>query len=316
MQTRLTIGSRGSPLALAQTRQIRSQLASAIGVPETEIESALPIEVITTSGDVIQDRRLIEAGGKGLFVKEIEEALLEGRIDVAVHSLKDMPGELPPGLAIAATPEREDPRDVFISNHAGGLDDLPQGACIGTASLRRQAQALSRRPDLKAVTLRGNVGTRLNKIEAGEADATFLAAAGLNRLGRTDLADRAIPPEIMLPAAAQGILGLETRQDDARTRDLIAKVSHDETEIAATAERAFLRALDGSCRTPLAALAVIENGDLWLRAEALTPDGTSRWRREMRASINGDALSIADSIGQNTGLEIAEEAGDAFRAQA
>jgi len=313
MPTRCVIGTRGSPLALAQTKQLRAQIAASAGVAEADIDDAFPLEIIKTSGDAIQDRRLIEAGGKGLFVKEIEEALLDGRIDLAVHSLKDMPGDLPDGLVLAAAPEREDPRDAFISNRHDSLDDLPEGARVGTASLRRQAQTLARRPDLEIVNLRGNVGTRVDKIAAGEAEATYLAVSGLKRLGRDDLAAKAIPPEVMLPAAAQGILGLETREDDADTRALLRGVNHRASEIAAIAERAFLKALDGSCRTPIAALALIEEGDLWLRAEALAPDGSRVWRREGRASLGDGAEDVARTIGHALGSEIGAEAGEAIR---
>jgi len=313
MQSPLVIGTRGSPLALAQTRALRRDLAVALGVPEAEEDRLLPIEVIRTSGDRITDRRLIEAGGKGLFTKEIEEALAAGDIDLAVHSMKDVPGALPDGLVLAGSPKREDPRDAFISGTADSLDALPGGAKIGTASLRRQAQALNRRPDLQVVMLRGNVGTRLDKIADGVADATFLAVAGLRRLGRAELADRPVPTEVMLPAAAQGALGLEVREDDARALDAASRVADRATTIAVAAERAFLRALDGSCRTPIAALAEIEDGDLRLRCEALSPDGARRWAREARAPLRGDAIAVAQSAGSAAGEEIRAEAGDAIR---
>lgn len=313
MQSPLVIGTRGSPLALAQTRQVRCALASAAGVPESEEERLFPIEIIKTSGDRIQDRRLIEAGGKGLFTKEIEEALLSGRIDLAIHSMKDVPTETPDGLVLAGSPEREDPRDAFIARDAASLDDLPAGARVGTASLRRQAQTLNRRPDLAIVTLRGNVGTRLDKIAAGQADATYLAVAGLRRLGRADLAANPIPPEIMLPAAAQGALALQTREDDARTLETAARIAHSQTTIAVAAERAFLAALDGSCRTPISALAEFEDGDLRLRGEALTEDGKQKWARDARAPLSGDFIAVARALGASVGANIRDEAGDALQ---
>lgn len=313
MQSPLVIGTRGSPLALAQTKQVRRALAVALEVPVEEEERLFPIEVIKTSGDQIQDRRLIEAGGKGLFTKEIEEALLEGRIGLAIHSMKDVPTENPDGLVLAGSPPREDPRDAFICYDAATLDDLPAGARVGTASLRRQAQTLNRRPDLEIVNLRGNVGTRLDKIAAGEADATYLAVSGLKRLGRPELTENPMPVDVMLPAAAQGALALQVREDDARALEITAHVADRQTTIAIAAERAFLAALDGSCRTPIAALAEIADGDLRLRGEALTPDGAQKWARDARAPLSGDFVAIARMLGETIGGEIREEAGDAIR---
>ncbi len=313
MQSPLTIGTRGSPLALAQTKQVRHSLAQALGVPEAEEERAFPLQVIKTTGDRITDRRLIEAGGKGLFTKEIEEALLDGAIDLAIHSLKDVPTETPPGLALAGFPRRADPRDAFICFSCEHLDDLPAHSAVGTASLRRQAQTLYRRPDLTIVNLRGNVGTRLDKIRRGDGDATYLAMAGLMRLGRDDLTKYPVEPEVMLPAAAQGTLGLQTREDDSRTRDAAGLIACGETEVRTAAERAFLAALDGSCRTPIAALAEISEGTLRLRGEALTPGGTERWTRDRSVDLGGDALRAAMNLGADIGNEIAGEAGDAIR---
>ena len=233
---RLRIGTRGSPLALVQARTVRARLAVALGVNEAAIE----LVIIRTSGDVIQDRPLAEVGGKGLFTKEIEEALLDGRIDLAVHSAKDMPTVLPAGLMLAACLEREDPRDVFISRKAASLAELPQGATLGTASLRRQAIAKRARGDLRVVPLRGNVETRLRKLDDGEVDATMLALAGLKRLGLAEHATKIMSADEFLPAVGQGAIGIETRADDARTRELLTRIDHADTSTALACERAFL----------------------------------------------------------------------------
>jgi hydroxymethylbilane synthase len=232
----LRIGSRGSPLALAQARETKDRLATGTGLDGARIE----IKVIRTTGDVIQDRPLAEAGGKGLFTKEIEEALLSGSIDLAVHSAKDMPTFSQPGLMLTACLEREDPRDVFISRKAGSLAELPQGATLGTASLRRQAIAKRIRGDLRVVPLRGNVETRLRKLDAGEVDATILALAGMKRLGLTQHATKIMSEEEFLPAVAQGAIGIEARADDARTREVLARIDHADTSTAIACERAFL----------------------------------------------------------------------------
>lgn len=247
------IGTRGSPLALAQTRMVAATLT------RHNPDLAIEIVTITTTGDRIQDRALADAGGKGLFTKEIEEALLDGRIDAAVHSMKDMPTWLPQGLMIGCVLPREDARDVLFSRHggkngtAGTLADLPHGAVVGTASLRRQAIVQSIRPDLKVVVFRGNVGTRLAKLQAGDVDATLLAQAGLNRLNMTDPAGYVLPIDEMLPAAAQGIVGVEIRVDDSRMQAVLAPCNCAITELSLVAERAFLDVMDGSCRTPIAA---------------------------------------------------------------
>ena len=253
-QSTLRIGTRGTPLALAQARMTRAALAAAHGVGEDAIE----IVTIRTSGDRIQDRPLSEAGGKGLFTKEIEEALLAGAIDLAVHSAKDMPTVLPDGLMLAACLPREDVRDAFISRKAASLRDLPQGAVVGTASLRRQAMVKRLRPDVSVVPLRGNVETRLRKLEAGEVDATLLALAGLKRLGLADKATALLDVQEFLPAVGQGAMTIEARVDDARTRALLAKIDHADTSVALGCERAFLAVLDGSCRTPIAGHAVLD----------------------------------------------------------
>lgn len=305
MSSLLRIGARGSKLSLAQTEQTRLRLAGRLGVDL----GALDIVPITTSGDVIQDRRLIEAGGKGLFTKELDEALLEGRIDVAIHSLKDLPTQLPDGVTLACVPEREDPRDAFVSPVARDLETLPFGGCVGTASLRRQAQTLFARPDLRISTLRGNVDTRLSKLDAGVVDATFLALAGLKRLGLAERAVSLIDPELMPPAACQGALAITARDDDTRVRDLLAGFEHHEARIEIEAERAFLHALDGSCRTPIGALARVEGAALRFVGETLKSDGSLRWRRVEGIALGADPANQARALGEHLGHAIREEAG-------
>jgi hydroxymethylbilane synthase len=300
------IGARGSKLSLAQTEQTRAKLAARLGADPAAFE----IVPITTSGDQIQDRRLIEAGGKGLFTKELDEALLEGRIDLAIHSLKDLPTALPDGIALACVPEREDPRDAFVSVKAKTLAELPVGAVVGTASLRRQAQVLFARRDLSVVTLRGNVDTRLRKLEAGEADATFLALAGLKRLGLEARAASLVDPYMTPPAACQGALAITARDGDARVRDALAGFEDADARAEVEAERAFLRALDGSCRTPIAALARVQGDQLSFVGETLTPDGTQRWRRE--SAISSTAQADARALGAELAGQIRDEAGDAI----
>ena len=267
----LRIGTRGSPLALVQARTVRARLAVALGVNEAEIE----LNIIRTTGDAIQDRPLAEEGGKGLFTKEIEDALLDGRIDLAVHSAKDMPTLLPAGLMLAACLEREDPRDVFISRKAKSLADLPQGATLGTASLRRQAIAKRARRDLKMTLLRGNVDTRLRKLDEGQVDATILALAGLKRLGLVDRATTVMSADEFLPAVGQGAIGIETRENDERTREILARIDHADTSTALAAERAFLAALDGSCKTPIAGHATLSGDAVHFRGLIARPDGAA-----------------------------------------
>ena len=266
---RIKIGTRGSPLALAQARETRDRLIAAHGMDASEIE----IIAISTTGDRIKDRPLTEIGGKGLFTKEIEEALMAGEIHLAVHSMKDLPANLPEGLTIAAVLPREDARDAFMSLTAASIQDLKHGALIGSSSVRRTAQVLRLRPDLKSVQFRGNVETRLRKLSEGVADATFLACAGLNRLGLADKITYAMPTDIMLPAIAQGAIGIEIRENDVVTRSLLAAINDAPSEIAVTCERAFLKALDGSCRTPLAGHATLDGDTLSFRGHALTLDG-------------------------------------------
>jgi hydroxymethylbilane synthase len=262
-------------------------------------EAAFEIVVIKVTGDQILDKALKEIGGKGLFTREIEEALLEGSIDIAVHSMKDMPTLQPEGLILDCYLPREDVRDAFVSPLAGGLADLPQGAVVGSSSLRRRAQLALRRPDLRLVEFRGNVQTRMKKLEEGVAVATFLAMAGLNRLGMGAVARSAIAPEEMLPAVAQGAIGIERRREDARVAGLLAAIHDLPTGKRLAAERGFLAQLDGSCETPIAGLAVIEGDRLWLRGEILRPDGSEAIAGERRGALDdGEALgrALADDL--------------------
>jgi hydroxymethylbilane synthase len=304
----IILGSRGSPLALAQSRLVAAMLAKSIG----KTDAAFPIETFLTSGDKIQGR-LQEAGGKGLFTKELDEALLDGRIDAAVHSMKDLPTRMPDGIVLACVPAREDPRDALIATRAKTLTDLPPGATVGTASLRRQAQTLHLRPDLKVQLLRGRVETRLTKIENGAFDATYLALAGLKRLGLERHAASIVDSEAMPPAPGQGALAITAREGDRKTLDLLAPLNIAEHAITTTAERAFLQALDGSCRTPIAALARIEGGALIFLGEVLTPDGKHCWRRRETALLGGDPLETARVLGARLGAEIVAEAGPLYK---
>jgi hydroxymethylbilane synthase len=289
----LRVGSRGSPLALAQARQVRARLAAAHGLDEAVIE----IVVIRTTGDKIQDRPLAEAGGKGLFTKEIEEALARGEIDLAVHSAKDVPTWLPDGLVLAGCLEREDVRDVFLSRKAQSVQALPHGAVVGTASLRRQALVKRLRPDLEVVPFRGNVETRLRKLDSGEVDATLLALAGLKRLGLADVATAPLPLDDFPPAVGQGAITIETRAQDKRTRDLLAAIVHPDTSTAVECERAFLAALDGSCRTPIAGLARVEGDHVRFRGLIIRPDG-SESHETTREGARGDAAALGANAGQ------------------
>ena len=301
----LKIATRGSPLALWQAREVRRRL---LACHADLAEDGVEIVTIRTSGDRIQDRTLADAGGKGLFTKEIEEALLAGAIDLAVHSMKDVATVLPTGLAIGAILAREDPRDAFLSPAALGLAGLPAGAVVGTSSLRRQAQVLNRRPDLKVVTYRGNVETRLRKLAAGEVDATLLAQAGLKRLGLADRATALIEPEEMLPAVAQGAIGIEIRAGDDAVRTRLVALDDPDSALRVAAERAFLAELDGSCRTPIAGLAVLSaEGDLWLRAEILRPDGSERHTAERTG-----ACVDAEALGRDAGRELKARASADF----
>lgn len=281
------IGTRGSPLALAQAHETRARLAAAFALPEAAFE----IVVIKVTGDQILDKALKDIGGKGLFTREIEEALLEGGIDIAVHSMKDMPTLQPKGLLLDCYLPREDVRDAFVSPGVARLMDLPKGAVVGSSSLRRRAQLAHRRPDLRLVEFRGNVQTRMKKLAEGVADATFLAMAGLNRLGMATAARSAIAVDEMLPAVAQGAIGIERRVADGRAEAMLAAIHHHETGLRLAAERAFLLRLDGSCETPIAGLAVQEAEGLWLRGEILRPDGSEVIAGEARGPVaDGAAL--------------------------
>jgi len=299
----LVIGSRGSPLALAQAHEARRLLSVAHGVAEDRIT----IRSFTTTGDRLTDRPLSEAGGKGLFSKEIEQALSNGEIDLGVHSSKDMASELPEGLVLAVFLAREDIRDAFVSLTFSSLADLPQGARLGTSSIRRAAQMLSARPDLEIVPFRGNVQTRLKKLADGVADATLLAAAGLNRLGRADVVSEYLEPRDFLPAPAQGAIGIEIREDDRRTAELVAPLNHLPTATTIAAERALLATLDGSCRTPIGAFTELNANALTLSAEILSPDGRERHRTTI-----GGTPDEAVSIGRRAGEAIRAQAGEAF----
>jgi hydroxymethylbilane synthase len=303
----LRIGTRGSQLALAQATMVRAQLASAHGLPAEVFE----LEIIRTSGDVIQDRPLAEVGGKGLFTKEIEEALSAGQIDLAVHSAKDLPTLLPDGLAIVAALAREDPRDVFISRKAKTFRDLASGATVGTASLRRQALVKRLRPDLKVVSFRGNVETRLRKLDEGVVDATLLALAGLRRLGLADAATAILDTDEFLPAVGQGIVAIEARADDARTRALLDRINSPDDAIALAAERAFLTVLDGSCRTPIAGHAKVAAGRMSFRGLIAKPDGT-----QVFETVREGAVAQAGALGADAGRELKERAGAGFFALA
>lgn len=306
------IGARGSKLSLAQTGQTRARLAAELGLSEDAFE----IAPIVTSGDRIQDRTLIEAGGKGLFTKELDEALFDRRIDLAVHSLKDLPTRLPDGIVLACVPEREDPRDAFVSLKAKTLAELPAGAVVGTASLRRQAQVLFARRDLKVSVLRGNVDTRLAKLEAGEADATFLALAGLKRMGLESRAASFVDAHETPPAACQGAIAITARSDGARMLEALAKCENKNARIEIEAERAFLESLDGSCRTPIGALARVKGSQMSFVGETLTPDGTQRWRREKTIELGSDPIATARRLGVDLGDEIRDEAGGALLLEA
>ncbi|WP_237152880.1 hydroxymethylbilane synthase [Oryzibacter oryziterrae] len=284
----IRIGTRGSPLALAQAHEVRQKLLDALGADAPDIE----IVVLSTAGDRIQDRALAEVGGKGLFTEEIEAGLLDGSLDLAVHSSKDMPTVLPEGLVLDHFLPREDVRDAFISLKYPTLDALPAGAVVGTASLRRQAMVRRLRPDLEVVTYRGNVQTRLRKLSEGVVDATLLAMAGLNRLGMAHVATAILDPETFPPAVGQGAIGIETRAGDRRIAELLDRIHHPATGLALATERAFLRTLDGSCRTPIAGHATISGASIHLRGLILTPDGVTAHSGEATGT-DPEALGIA-----------------------
>lgn len=291
MTAKLKIGTRGSPLALAQANQVKAGLVAAhstLGSDDVEII------VIKTSGDIITDRRLIEEGGKGLFTKEIEEQLLAGDIDLAVHSTKDMPAKLPKGLEISGYLKREDPRDAFLSPIAGTIKDLPKGAVVGTSSLRRQAQVLMVRSDLKVIPFRGNVGTRINKMKSGEVAAILLAVAGLNRLGLQGEITSFLEFDEMLPAPGQGAIALETRIGDEITGGLLSPLDHTNTGLCARVERAVSLGLGASCRMPLGALATVNGNQITAKAALFSPDGKNVWQKELSGlTTNPEGLGTA-----------------------
>jgi hydroxymethylbilane synthase len=296
----IRIGTRGSALALTQAGLVRAQLATAHGIPEADIV----VQVITTSGDRLIDRPLSEEGGKGLFTKEIEDALLRRDIDLGVHSSKDVATILPAGLALAAFLEREDVRDAFVSLSAKSLDELAQGATLGTSSIRRAAQMLRARPDLKIVPFRGNVDTRLRKLKEGVADATLLAVAGLKRLGREGEITQYLDPYRFPPAPAQGAIALQVRADDARLHELVAPLNHVPTMASVRAERALLAEIEGSCRTPVGVYSEMEAGVLELNGELLSPDG-----REAVAAAASGVPSDPEAVGVILGQRLLEIAG-------
>ena len=300
------IGTRGSPLALTQARLVRRLLSEAHGVSEDDIA----IEVISTGGDRSQasNASLIEIGGKGLFTKEIDEAMLSGRVDIGVHSSKDVATRLPAGIQLVAFLEREDVRDAFMSVSVAGIDNLPDGAKFGTSSIRRAAQVLRVRPDLRIVPFRGNVGTRLQKLLDGVADATMLAVAGLNRLGEGHRATALLDPEIFMPAPAQGAIGIAVRSDDARMTSLIAPLNHARTHTAITAERAMLGVLDGSCRTPVGTLSRLDGDTLTLRGQILSLDGSTAFDS---VATGTDPIALGEQIG----ADLIAQAGTEWLAQ-
>ncbi|HEV2677823.1 MAG TPA: hydroxymethylbilane synthase [Aliidongia sp.] len=302
----LRIGTRGSALALVQAEMVRALLMATH--PELASPDAVAISIIRTTGDAVTDRTLAAIGGKGLFTKEIEDALIDGRVDLAVHSMKDVATWLPDGLVIDCFLEREDPRDAFFSDQAADLLSLRPGAVVGTASLRRQAQVLRLRPDLSVVPIRGNVDTRLAKLASGQVDATLLATAGLKRLGQTDRITQILPPELMLPAVAQGVIGIERRAADPRVEAYLRPLNHQPTAIRVAAERALLASLDGSCKTPIAALAELDAaGVLRLRSLIVTPDGTVG-----HADVRSGSPAEAAALGRAAGAALRARAGSGF----
>ncbi len=299
----LKIGTRGSPLALAQAYETRQRLCQAFDLDE----SAFEIIVIKTTGDKVLDRPLKEIGGKGLFTREIEEDMLSGKIDIAVHSMKDMPVLQPVGLLLDTYLPREDVRDAFVSDTFDGIADLPAGTVVGTSSLRRKAQLQNKRPDLTVVEFRGNVQTRLKKLEDGVASCTFLAMAGLNRLDMAHVAKSAVAVEDMLPAVAQGAIGIERRESDLNTAGLLEAIHDTPTGQRLSAERAFLKELDGSCETPIAGLAELQGGQIHLRGEVLRPDGSEAINDHATAPIEDAAI-----LGQELAKKLLSEAGEGF----
>ena len=287
------LGTRGSKLALVQANMVRDRLMAR--------GASCEIVILKTSGDRIQDRSLADAGGKGLFVKELEDALLKDEIDLAVHSMKDVPTALPPGLSLSAFLEREDPSEAFVSHKAASLEGLATGARVGTSSVRRHAQALRRRPDLEVVLLRGNVDTRLRKLDDGEMDAMFLALAGLKRLGLQERATAILDPKMWLPSLGQGVVGIEIRETDTQAREVTGLLNHVPSEIALSCERAFQAALDGSCRTPIAGLATIDGDTLSFNGEVLAPDGSETAQTSFAVALGANPRESAPRAGREAG---------------
>lgn len=311
MTSMIRIGTRRSKLALTQSGMMQRAVAVAMGVDPADVETVVPLVHIVTTGDRVQDRRLLEIGGKAMFTKEIEEALMDGRIDVAIHSMKDVPAIQPPGLQIAAIPEREDARDAFVSTDFASFAELPMGARLGTASLRRQAQALALRPDLKIEMLRGNVDTRLKRLADGEFEGILLATAGLNRLGLSEVIRERLSLDDFLPAPGQGALAIQTREGDTDAAWVVA-LNHPLTALTVAAERGAMTALEGSCHTAVGAHAVVDRGRLTLTTEMLSPDGSARWRRsgtmdEVEAT---GAERAAETLGATLGRQVHAAAGD------
>ena len=299
----LRIGTRGSPLALAQAYETRKRLTNALNISEDSFE----IVVISTSGDRILDRPLKEVGGKGLFTKEIEQDMLDRKIDIAVHSMKDMPVEQPDGLTLGCYLPREDVRDAFVSSRYKNVNELPSGSKVGTSSLRRKAQLKFSRPDLEVVEFRGNVQTRLKKLKDGVATCTFLAMAGLNRLGLEEVAQSTMNPNEMLPAIAQGAIGIEWREEDRQISDILKKIHHEETGQRLNTERAFLAELDGSCQTPIAGLAIIEGSSLKFTGQVLRTDGSD----SISETAFGD-IEDGPRLGREMAQKILSQAGPEF----
>jgi hydroxymethylbilane synthase len=302
---KILIGTRGSPMALCQTERVRERLVTAN--PELDVADAIELVRIRTTGDRVQDRPLADIGGKGLFAKEIDIALLDGRIDLAVHSLKDLETWLPTGIEIACILPRDDPRDALLARKAASLLELPEGAIVGTASLRRQAQLLRQRPDLRIVPIRGNAETRIRKLDAGEVDATLLALCGLQRIGLAHLATEVLPRELMLPAVGQGAIAVECRTGDDRIQQLLAPLHDGASAACVAAERALLAALDGSCHTPIAALAEIFGDRLTIEGLLLSPDASA----EIRRQLSGPLVDAA-ALGRALGAELRRSGGPKF----
>ncbi len=312
MQRRLVLGSRGSPLALTQARNAQTALCAAAGTPFADAEARFPIQIVQTTADLETDKPLADIGGKGLFTKELDVWLTGGGIDIAVHSLKDVPHQLPEGIVHGGVLVREDPRDALITKKARNLAGLPKGATVGTCSPRRKAQLLNLRPDLNIVPLRGNVHSRLRKVTTEEVDATVLAAAGLVRLGKQNVIAEIFEPDVMLPAACQGVVALQSLAESEDALSLCAKADDAPTALTTAAERGFLSGINGTCHSAVAALADYDDGALVFRAEAFASDGARKWTRSERVALGPDDLAGASALGRTLGVELRDEAGEAL----